>query len=156
MGTHLPSACPSASGVQCGAQAPCSSGRTSVVVISLLLVGGHTGNMGRSPHKGCGSWLDWVSTPPTYLDVAFSLYPQLWKICSASLQVVLRDSWSICSCSFCELRIVLLHIWSDHIPILSSSFLFCAWEIVSSLIASYTTLFQKTHMVLQLLLYTRN
>ena len=38
--------------------------------------------------------------PDLYLNVSFSLYPQLWKTCSASLQVVLRDNCCVYSCSF--------------------------------------------------------
>ena len=41
-----------------------------------------------------------TSAQPTDLNVSFSLYPYLWKTCSASLQVVLRDNCCVYSCSF--------------------------------------------------------
>ena len=43
-----------------------------------------------SPHWWCGFSLDCTSAPPTRLTVAYSLYPWLQKMCSASLQVILE------------------------------------------------------------------
>ena len=41
--------------------------------------------------QGWGSWLYCISTPPTCLVAVLSLYFQLWKIFSASLQIILVD-----------------------------------------------------------------
>lgn len=37
---------------------------------------------------------------PPCLDAVFPLYPWLWKVCSANVQVILRDNYSTYSCSF--------------------------------------------------------
>lgn len=63
-----------------------------------------------SLHQGCRSWLDHGSVPPTCLNVAFSLYLQVWKGCSTGLQVVFRE------------RVVL------YVVVV----LVCPWEVVSS------------------------
>lgn len=57
-----------------------------MLVISLLLVGHCTG--GLVPNH--------VSA---LLTVVFSLYLQLWKCCSASLQVIFGVSYILCGCS---------------------------------------------------------
>ena len=50
--------------------------------------------------QGWGSWLYCISTPPTCLGAVLSLYFQLWKIFSASLQIILVDSCFVNICSF--------------------------------------------------------
>ena len=50
--------------------------------------------------QGWGSWLYCISTPPTCLGAVLSLYVQLWKIFSASLQIILVDSCFVNTCSF--------------------------------------------------------
>lgn len=93
---------------------PCSSGRTSASLIFLPLVGHCTG----------------VLVPDQTASLSLLLFSMwlfcccclLWKNCSANLQVILRASYSVYSCSLgaCrggdELQIFLLH----HLPRASS------------------------------------
>lgn len=53
-------------GFRCRAWTPCFSGRTSIPVMPLPLVGGSLGM--------CWSWSDRISIPPVLVHVAFSLY----------------------------------------------------------------------------------
>ena len=73
----------------------------------------------RVTYPGYWSWLYHVFAPLTYLIVILSLYLELWKVFSVSLQVILIDSFSVNSCNFgvlvggSELRVFLLfHL--DH------------------------------------------
>ena len=76
-----------------------------------------------SPSQGCESWIYCVSAPPTHLIVVPSLYLQLWKMFSASLQVIPIDSCSVNSCNFDvpmkggEFRGLLLHYLGHTSPL---------------------------------------
>lgn len=84
MGAHPPGARSPVEVTQCGTWNPSSLGETSVVVTSLLLVCLCT--------RGVDSDWTWLC-PSASLSVAFSSYTLIVKkICSASLQFVLRDS----------------------------------------------------------------
>ena len=101
-------------GAQCGAWTPHSSVRTSAVMISLLFVG---------LPWGCGSWLDYISSPPTCGSVFISL---VVKIFSTRLQVIFIDSCSVSTCNFGvpvgggEFRVFLL-CYLDLSPFISFS-----------------------------------
>ena len=71
----------------CGTQTPCSSGRSSVFVMSLLFVGHNTGN-GLTRLRLCFSC---PSQP------GFFFCHLLWKSCFSSLQVLFGENYSICS-----------------------------------------------------------
>ena len=66
---------------------------------------------------GCWFWLDYIFDSPTYLDVTFSLYPQLWKIC----QSVFRSS-------------------SEIVVLYLVVILVCPWKEVSGGSSSFATL----------------
>ena len=51
-------------------------------------------------YQGCWSWLYYISIPPTHFLVVPSLYVYLWRIFSASLQVILIDSCFVNGCNF--------------------------------------------------------
>ena len=70
---------------------PCSSGRSSIFMRSLLIVGWY-------PE---GWILVRLHFYFSYLSGYDSFYSLLWRNCSASLQVLLRWSCSIWSCRFC-------------------------------------------------------
>ena len=52
------------------------------------------------PTGGWGLSLYCISASPTHLPVVPSLYLKLWKIASASLQVIIINSCSVNSCNF--------------------------------------------------------
>ena len=63
--------------------------------------------------RQCGFWLDHFSFPPTSVSMFFSLYPWLYTNRSASLQVIPKENWCICSFGVFlkgeELKFFLLH-----------------------------------------------
>ena len=87
LGTHLSSAGCKRWGTWCGARTPSSSGRSSIFVRSVVLVG----CCARGEVFGETALL-------TLLPILmWSFYPLLWRWCLASVQVFFR---SICSCRF--------------------------------------------------------
>ena len=92
MGAHLPSANPLVWGApSVGFRPLAPQGGPLQVAISLSPVDSHSGGVGPNQTE---------SPPPTHLNVVFSLYFYLQKIFPVSLQLVLRDNYSIHSCSF--------------------------------------------------------
>ena len=70
-----------------------------------------------SPTQGHEFWLYCVSSPPTHLTVVPSLYLQLWKLFSVSLQVIPID--------ICALKAVILMLPWEEVSSQASTILLC-------------------------------
>ena len=109
LGAHLPSAGTPGWGAPCGVWNSCSLERTSVVVVILPVVG-------HLP-QGYGSWVYYISTPPTHLIVIFFL--TYLFLAALGLHCCVRafstwSEWGLLFVVVCGLLIAVASLVAEH------------------------------------------